>query len=95
MKAVEFVKKFGWGDFKDLYQASLYVEPFQPPSEKIIGIKKSEIKELFDAFELVESKGGLVECKKILSRDNFTWCSGGSVYGNPLKRAVNLVEQCQ
>lgn len=95
MKAVEFVKKFGWGEFKDLYQASLYVEPFQPPSEKIIGIKKSEIKELFEAFELVESKGGLVECKKILSRDNFTWCSGGSVYGNPLKRAVNLVEQCQ
>ena len=95
MNAVEFIKKFGWGEFKELYQASLYVEPFQPPSKKIIGIKKSEIKELFDAFELVESKGGLVECKKILSRDNFTWCSGGSVYGNPLKRAVNLVEQCQ
>ena len=93
--AIEFVKKFGWGEFKELYQASLYVEPFKPPSEKIIGIKKSEIKELFEAFELVESKGGLVECKKILSRDNFTWCSGGSVYGNPLKRAVNLVEQCQ
>lgn len=95
MNAIEFVKKYGWGEFKDLYQASLYVDPFQPTSEKIIGIKKSEIKELFDAFELVESKGGLVECKKILSRDNFTWCSGGSVYGNPLKRAVNLVEQCQ
>lgn len=95
MNAIEFVKKYGWGEFKDLYQASLYVDPFQPTSEKIIGIKKSEIKELFDAFELVESKGGLVECKKILSRDNFTWCLGGSVYGNPLKRAVNLVEQCQ
>ena len=55
MNAVEFVKKFGWGEFKELYQASLYVEPFQPPSEKIIGIKKSEIKELFDAFEYEES----------------------------------------
>ena len=54
MNAIEFVKKFGWGEFKDIYQASLYVEPFQTPSEKIIGIKKSEIKELFDAFELVE-----------------------------------------
>ena len=43
MNAVEFVKKFGWGEFKELYQASLYVEPFQPLSEKIIGIKKSEI----------------------------------------------------
>lgn len=95
MKAFEFVKKFGWGEFKELHQASLYVEPFQPPSEKIIGIKKSEIKELFEAFELVESKGGLVECKKILSRDNFTWCSGGRVYVNPLERAVKIVEQCQ
>ena len=64
MKAVEFVKKFGWGEFKELYQASLYVEPFQPQSEKIIGIKKSEIKELFDAFELVESYGGIVMAKR-------------------------------
>lgn len=95
MNAIEFVKKFGWGEFKELYQASLYVEPFQPPSEKIIGIKKSEIKELFDAFELVESKGGLVECKSILSQDNSTWCSGGRVYVNPLERAVKIVEQCQ
>ena len=31
--AIEFVKKFGWGEFKELYQASLYVEPFKPPSE--------------------------------------------------------------
>lgn len=44
MKAVEFVKKFGWGEFKELYQASLYVEPFQPPSEKIIGIKNLKLK---------------------------------------------------
>ena len=95
MNAVEFVKKFGWGEFKDLYQASLYVDPFQPTSEKIIGIKKSEIKELFDAFELVEKyknrHGGI--------RFRIRW--GMFRYGDTqefndrLKQALNLVEQCQ
>ena len=54
----------------------------------------NQLKQIVDAWELVESKGGLIECKKILSRDNFTWCSGGRVYSNPLERAINLVEQC-
>ena len=95
MKAIDFVRKFGLSEFKELYLASLYVDPFRPQSDKIIGIKKSEIKELFDAFELVQSYGGLVECKKILSWDNFTWCLGGRVYANPLEQAVKIVEKCQ
>ena len=98
MKAVEFVKKFGWGEFKDLYQASLYVEPFQPPSEKIIGIKKSEIKELFDAWELVESYGGLVMAKRQYSCFANA-CESVGVNQSPrvlaLGIALNLVEQCQ
>ena len=91
MRAVEFVKKFGWGEFKDLYQASLYVEPFQPPSEKIIGIKKSEIKELFDAFELVERYGGVLRSKSYLEKNKNT----GSEINLILGAAINLVEQCQ
>lgn len=91
MKAFEFVKKFGWGEFKDLYQASLYVEPFQPPSEKIIGIKKSEIKELFDAFELVERYGGVLRSKSYLEKNKNT----GSEINLILGAAINLVEQCQ
>ena len=91
MKAVEFVKKFGWGEFKELYQASLYVEPFQPPSEKIIGIKKSEIKELFDAFELVERYGGVLRSKSYLEKNKNT----GSEINLILGAAINLVEQCQ
>lgn len=91
MKAVEFVKKFGWGEFKDLYQASLYVEPFQPPSEKIIGIKKSEIKELFDAFELVERYGGVLRSKSYLEKNKNT----GSEINLILGAAISLVEQCQ
>ena len=98
MKAVEFVKKYGWGEFKDLYQASLYVEPFQPPSEKIIGIKKSEIKELFDAWELVESYGGLVMAKRQYSCFANA-CESVGVNQSPrvlaLGIALNLVEQCQ
>ena len=98
MNAVEFVKKFGWGEFKELYQASLYVEPFQPPSEKIIGIKKSEIKELFDAFELVESYGGLVMAKRQYSCFANA-CESVGVNQSPrvlaLGIAINLVERCQ
>ena len=91
MNAIKFVKKFGWGEFKDLYQASLYVEPFQPPSEKIIGIKKSEIKELFDAFELVERYGGVLRSKSYLEKNKNT----GSEINLILGAAINLVEQCQ
>lgn len=91
MKAFEFVKKFGWGEFKELHQASLYVEPFQPPSEKIIGIKKSEIKELFDAFELVERYGGVLRSKSYLEKNKNT----GSEINLILGAAINLVEQCQ
>ena len=104
MNAIEFVKKFGWGEFKELYQASLYVEPFQPPSEKIIGIKKSEIKELFDAFELVET--GLPELKQAMFSDSKdldyvkNWVLTVSEKlltekGIKLKQAINLMEQCQ
>ena len=91
MNAIEFVKKFGWGEFKELYQASLYVEPFQPLSEKIIGIKKSEIKELFDAFELVERYGGVLRSKSYLEKNKNT----GSEINLILGAAINLVEQCQ
>lgn len=91
MNAIEFVKKFGWGEFKELYQASLYVEPFQPPSEKIIGIKKSEIKELFDAFELVETYGGLEVAKTCEYSEDLDHVK----YNVDLAKAINLVEQCQ
>ena len=84
MNAVEFVKKFGLSEFKELYLASLYVDPFRPPNDKIIGIKKSEIKELFEAFELVEKFGGLSESRKYVDNRILP----------ELSRAINLVEQC-
>lgn len=89
MKAVEFVKKFGWGEFKELHQASLYVEPFKPPSEKIIGIKKSEIKELFEAFELIEKLGGVDNCKRLIAS------YGVSESADHLSYYLNLVGRCQ
>ena len=96
MNAVEFVKKFGWGEFKELYQASLYVEPFQPPSEKIIGIKKSEIKELFEAWELVESLGGMDMAKDIFDIEiNEPHYNYDAVKVTRIEKAINLVEQCQ
>ena len=88
MNAIEFVKEHGIE-----YTTGIVVgceSGFLPKNDNYFDLKK-----IIDAFELVESKGGLVECKKILSRDNFTWCSSGSVYGNPLEQAINLVEQCQ
>ena len=96
MKAFEFVKKFGWGEFKELHQASLYVEPFKPPSEKIIGIKKSEIKELFDAFELVESLGGMGMAKAIFDIEiNEPHYNYDAVKVTRIEKAIHLVEQCR
>ena len=98
MKAIDFVRKFGLSEFKELYLASLYVDPFRPQSDKIIGIKKSEIKELFDAFELVQSYGGL---KSSIETHNCfkNACDGVGIKHSPkmviLKQAINLVEQCQ
>ncbi|MEG0407299.1 MAG: hypothetical protein RR623_00370 [Bacilli bacterium] len=92
MKAFEFVKKFGLSEFKELYHASLYVDPFQPPSEKIIGIKKSEIKELFDAFEFVNAHGSIDVAKKYVNQMDATEKS--SHYNN-LRDKIKLVEQCR
>lgn len=91
MNAIEFVKKFGWCEFKELYQASLYVEPFQPPSEKIIGIKKSEIKELFEAFEFVRAHRSIEIAKKYISTID---ADSTSKHYDKLRTFINLVEQC-
>ena len=93
MKAFEFVKKFGLGDAKSALGHAC--GNLDHVAYNGYGLLISDLKQIVDAWELVESKGGLVECKKILSRDNFTWCSGGRVYVNPLERAVKIVEQCQ
>ena len=96
MNAIEFVKECGIDVAKRTLNNAI---DFGCAEIELFGgkyvFRTDDLKQIVDAFELVESKGGLVECKKILSRDNFTWCSGGSVYDNPLKRAVNLVEQYQ
>ena len=90
MNAIEFVKEHGINNAKTHLSNMLSVQIDDYIQDYI-----NDLKQIVDAFELVESYGGLVECKRILSRDNFTWCSGGRVYVNPLERAVKIVEQCQ
>ena len=87
MNAIEYVKKNG------IEKSKIHLDRMK--QERWINSFFNDLKQIVEAFELVESKGGLVECEKILSRDNFTWCSSGRVYINPLDRAVKIVEQCQ
>ena len=102
MKANEFVKKFGWDGAFDLWAGALNLFDNNlcilsgvvctldnEPCFDLLALKK-----YIDAYDLVESKGGIEKAKAIVA-DSFIWCSGGRVYANPLEQAVNLLESCQ
>lgn len=59
MKAIEFIKKFGWSEALELYKASLYKEPFKKEPDTICGVNKADLKRYVDAYELVQLHGGL------------------------------------
>lgn len=86
MNAVEFVKKHG-------IKEAIKVVELHPVSTLInIGgscVSVLDLKQIVDAFELVESYGGLSEAKE-LHYDEF--CSDTTY--NKLQKSINLVGQC-
>lgn len=90
MDAIEFVKKFGIDSVKlDLSIVdnhgynSLFTEDFS-----------KRLKQILDAFELVEKRGGLAGAKAV---EQQYWNSGvGSamIISMELKQAIELVEKC-
>lgn len=94
MKAIEFVKKFGLEHTKYLIEDTELTE-FAIHStcggkyyQDTVSV--SDLKQIVDAFDQIDSLGGLDEAKEEYhSRIQNNECISG------LNKAINLVEQCQ
>lgn len=85
----DFVRIFGWDEFKELYQASLYQPMFEAHRTNMFGISNTEIKKVFESLTLVEKFGGLEEAKRIANNPL-------AIFNTlPLKQAIADVEACQ
>ena len=96
MNAIEFVKKYGWKEAQIclLNCAMPQDRWFMRRGDLISGHDFDDLKQIVDAFELVEKSGGLKVCRKTLKiMDNINADKNGLIY-KPFSEAVNLVEQC-
>ena len=92
MNAIEFVKQNGIEKAKQIVD-------LLPMSTLInidgIGVSISDLKQIVDAFELVERSGGLVACRNTINTmDSISSDKNGLIY-KPFAEAVSLVEQCK
>lgn len=87
MKANEFVKKFGWDFAIQLSE----MNPHRRESSNDDELSTSDLKPYVDAYELVQSYGGLEKSKKLVERTVFPL----SDYIISLKQAIADVESCQ
>ena len=86
MKAIEFVKKFGLEEAKNIVDAS-----------EIIGIDRNivdinQLKRLVESHEYIESYGGLIESKRTLEMRHGVINLDG---WDKLKQASTDVESCK
>lgn len=102
MKAVDFIKKFGWDEAKRIIgmsrkhgKSGLH---YSLSNELYYGasmndrISVEDLKQLVDAWELVEKRGGLSEARAI---EQQYWNSGVGIamaVSMELKQAIELVE---
>ena len=99
MTAIEFVKKHGWKDAKIclLNCASPEDKWFMRRGDLISGQDFADLKQIVDAFELMES----FKCKRYSGISNakdhmLTLAHMGECEKlNKLRQAIHLVEQCQ
>jgi hypothetical protein len=57
----------------------------------------NDLKQIVDAFELVDRFGGLFSAKVSLNKEGYTGgieCGDDLIDDDQLKKAINLVEQC-
>lgn len=95
MKATEFVKKFGVSEAR--FYLGTAAEGAKRMSFDMLehGLKDvtllvSDLKQIVDAWELVERHGGLKEAKKYSSYiADISW-----TIHKKIEKAINLVEQC-
>ena len=89
MNAIEFVKKFGFIEAKNTLDDCIFLEA---AFFNCLGfdICVSDLKQIVDAWNLVERFGGLEESKE-LHYDEFR----SDINWNNLQQSINIVEQCQ
>ena len=62
-----------------------------------VGFSFNDLKQIVDAFELVESFGGLFQAKVTLYKEGFTGgieCGDRLIEDDVLKQAIELVDRC-
>ena len=96
MKAIDFVKKHGVEKASDCFNlcASPNDKWFIYMGDLISDKDFDDLEGIIDAFELVESRGGIDGAKKVL-KENEVWAIGGRICVSPLEKAIKLVEQCR
>lgn len=92
MNAVDFIKKFGWGEAKRILRDARGCASVRLYDK--YKFSTDDLNRYVDAWELVQSKGGLDKAKEIIA-ESFTWCMGGRVFVNPLEKAITLVEEVE
>ena len=104
MNAIEFVKEYGIEEAKKAIKNVAWCETaycmrlkhgcFKTNSDCCIDI--NDLKQIVDAFELVDSYGGLKGAKNwiknVVSNESM---SNIMAINSDLSKAINLVEQCQ
>lgn len=86
MNAIDYVKQNG------IEKAKIHLEKMK--AERWINSFFNDLKQIVDAWELVEKSGGLKACRKTLKiMDDINADKNGLIY-KPFSEAVNLVEQC-
>lgn len=87
-KAIEFVKKFGIARTK--YWIKEFTEINKLPDEMINIEFMDDLKQIVEAFELVEDCGGIETVKKHLKNGNVFRFGETPL----MKKAIELVEKC-
>lgn len=89
MNAIEFVKTFGFIEAKNTLDDCIFLEA---AFFNCLGfdICVSDLKQILEAFELVESYGGIAEASCYVFEETGEDC----YYNKSLEEAINLVEQC-
>lgn len=94
MNAIEFVKQYGIEKAKHIVELFLLSTLINIDG---LGVSIPDLKQIVDAFELVESFGGLFQAKVALYKEGFTGgieCGDGLIEDDVLKQAIELVEKC-
>jgi len=102
MDAIEFVKKYGKAVAVNLHNKSQgcklsEVLFYDSKNDKYECVDSEDLKQIIEAFELVESFEGLFQARVALYKEGFTGgieCGDRLIEDDVLKQAIELVEKC-